>query len=221
MSVNVAFVTIGQSPRPDILPEILEHTRTKLSATERGALDGLSDDEIAALAPGPDELRLVTRLRDGREVLLGKPAIDRRLHAILAELDEGGFDLLVLLCTGQFNQFRTRTALIEPQHTVDHFAQGLAYGATRIGIVVPDKSQVDEFHGIPDIATTVACASPYLPGCDDALRKAGKALAGTDIIVMHCMGYTEAMRHTLKESTGRPVLVSRRLVASAIDLILS
>jgi protein AroM len=52
------------------------------------------------------------------------------------------------------------------------------------------------------------------------LRTAGAALADTDMIVMHCIGYTEAMRQVVRQASGRPVLVSGRLVAHAIDLIL-
>jgi protein AroM len=221
MPPRVAFVTIGQSPRSDVVPDILAETRTPLAVTERGALDGLDDAAIADLAPRPGEERLVSRLRDGREVLLGKPAIDRRLHAILAELDAGGFDLLVLLCTGQFTRFSLRTPFIEPQHTVDHFVQGLAYGAERIGILLPNAAQIEEFHGIPGMATKAAGASPYLADPEAGLRKAGAELADTDMIVMHCIGYSEAMRQVVKQASGRPVLVSRRLVAHAIDLMLS
>jgi protein AroM len=221
MPQRVAFVTIGQSPRSDVVPDILAETRTLMQVTERGALDGLDDAAIADLAPAAGEERLVSRLRDGREVLLGKPAIDRRLHAILAELDAGGFDLLVLLCTGQFTRFRLRTPFIEPQHTVDHFVQGLAYGAERIGILLPNAAQIEEFHGIPGVATKAASASPYLADPEAGLRQAGAALADTDMIVMHCIGYSEAMRQIVKRASGRPVLVSRRLVAYAIDLMLS
>jgi protein AroM len=218
---RVAFVTIGQSPRSDVLPDILKETQTAFEVTEQGALDGLTDTEIFNLAPRPSEERLVTRLRDGREVLLGKPAIDRRLHEILAELDQGGFDLLVLLCTGHFTPFRLRTPFIEPQHTVDHFVQGLAYGAERIGILLPNVAQIDEFHGIPGMATKAVAASPYQAGSETAMREAGASLADTDIILMHCIGYTEAMRKVVKQAANRPVLVSRQLVAHAIDMVLS
>jgi protein AroM len=221
MPQRVAFVTIGQSPRSDVMPDLLAATRTPFETLERGALDGLDDRAIADLAPRPGEERLVSRLRDGREVLLGKPAIDRRLHAILDELDAGGFDLLVLLCTGQFTRFSLRTPFIEPQHTVDHFVQGLAYGAERIGILLPNAAQIDEFHGIPGIAIKAASASPYQGDPEAALREAGAALADTGMIVMHCIGYSEAMRQVVRQVSRRPVLVSRRLVAHAIDLMLS
>ena len=218
---RVAFVTIGQSPRSDVLPDILKETQTPFEVTEQGALDGLTDTEIVNLAPRPGEERLVTRLRDGREVLLGKPAIDRRLHEILVELDHGGFDLLVLLCTGHFTPFRLRTPFIEPQHTVDHFVQGLAYGAERIGILLPNVAQIDEFHGIPGMAIKAAGASPYQAESEAVMREAGASLADTDIILMHCIGYTEAMRKVVKQAANRPVLVSRQLVAHAIDMMLS
>ena len=221
MPQRVALVTIGQAPRSDVTPDIIAQTRTPLEVTERGALDGLDDAAIADLAPRSGEERLVSRLRDGREVLLGKPAVDRRLHAILAELDAVGFDLLVLLCTGQFTRFSLRTPFIEPQHTVDHFVQGLTYGAQRIGILLPNPAQIDEFHGIPGVATKAASASPYLPDPEAALRQAGAALADTDMIVMHCIGYSDSMRQVVKQASRRPVLVSRRLVAHAIDLLLS
>jgi protein AroM len=221
MPNRVAFVTIGQSPRNDVVPDILTETRLPFEVTERGALDGLDDAAIADLAPRAGEERLVSRLRDGREVLLGKPAIDRRLHVILAELDEAGFNLLVLLCTGQFSRFRLRTPFIEPQHTVDHFVQGLAYGAERIGILLPNAAQIAEFHGIPGLATKAAGASPYLVDHEAGLREAAAALADTDMIVMHCIGYTAAMGRTVKRVAGRPVLVSRQIVAHAIDLMLS
>ncbi len=221
MQRRVAFVTIGQSPRSDVVPDILAATQTPLAVTERGALDGLDDAAIADLAPRRGEQRLVSRLRDGREVLLGKPAIDSRLHAILDKLDGQGFDLLALLCTGQFSRFRLRTKFIEPQHTVDHFVQGLAYGAERIGVLLPNPAQIDEFHGIPGVAINAASASPYIADPLPGLLAAAAALAETDIIVMHCIGYSEAMQQVVKQASGRPVLVSRGLVAHAIDLLLS
>lgn len=219
MTKRVAFVTIGQSPRSDLVPELLTQTRTSVAATEYGVLDEMTDAEIAEIAPGPDDARLVSRLRDGREVLLAKPAIEARLHTLLAALDRENFDLIVLLCTGQFDGFRLRTPFIEPQHAVDHFVQGLTYGVDRLGVLLPNAKQADEFHGIPGLRTSFASASPYVPDDDGAgLRAAGAALADSGMIVMHCMGYSEAMRRQVMRTAQCPVLLSRRLVALAIDL---
>lgn len=181
MSFRAAFVTIGQSPRSDMLAEIFAHTRTKLAVTERGALDGLNNDKIAALTPKPNEPRLITRLRDGRDVIVGKPAIDDRLRVILAELDNDGFDLLVLLCTGHLERFRTRTPFLQAQHVVDYFVQGIAGDAARVGVVLPSSEQTDGFHGLGDLETKLASASPFASDQGAALREVGAALADADM----------------------------------------
>ncbi len=221
MSKRIAFVTIGQSPRSDVLPDIVAESRTRFVATERGVLDGMDDAAIAALAPQPGEAILASRLRDGRGVLLGKPAVEQRLRTLFAELDTQGFDLVVLLCTGVFGRFTLRTPFLEPQHVVDHFLQGLAYGAETLGVLLPEPGQAEAFAGIPGVATIAAHASPYSADPAPTLRAAGAALASADMIVMHCIGYTEAMRQEVLHAAGRPVLLSRRLVAHAIDLLLT
>ena len=58
----VGMITIGQSPRSDVVPDMVEILGPGVEIRERGALDGLSPREIAALAPAPDDDLLVTRL---------------------------------------------------------------------------------------------------------------------------------------------------------------
>ncbi len=221
MARRVAFVTIGQSPRTDLVPEMLAETRTPIDVTERGVLDGMTLAEVFAIAPGADEERLVLRMRDGTEVILGKPAIEARLRTLFAELDEQGFDLIVLLCTGHLGRFRLKTPFLEPQHAVDHFVQGLTYGVDRLGVLLPNEKQIDEFHGITDMETRLSFASPYAADSESQLSAAAEELSDTGAIVMHCMGYSEAMRRQVMDRAGCPVLLSRRLVAHAIDLLLS
>jgi protein AroM len=225
VSKRVAFVTIGQSPRDDIMPDIRAEPRSAFSARECGALDGLDAGTIAALAPDPGEERLVSRLADGTEVILGKEKIQRRLEAIFTRLDPEGFDLIVLLCTGHFRPFVVKTPFLEPQLVVDHFVLGMSYGARTLGILVPDAKQIDEFHGIDGRETRVSFASPYETGPYetggvDRFELAGRELASTDLIVMHCMGYSSAMRQRVARASGRPVMLSRQLVAHALDLLL-
>jgi protein AroM len=221
MSHPVAFVTIGQSPRTDVLPEILAEVRTPLTPTERGVLDDLTLTEILAIQPGPKDECLVSRLRDGTEVLLAKSAIEARLRTEFAVLDEQGFDLIVLLCTGHFGAFHMKTPFLEPQHAVDHFVQGLTYGVRQLGVLLPTEKQIDEFHGIPGAETSFAYASPYTANSETELAAAAETLSDTGAVVMHCMGFTEKMRRQVMATTRRPVHLSRRIVAHAIDLILS
>lgn len=217
MRRRIAFVTIGQAPRDDLVPEVLARMAARPEYREFGALDELSAEEIAAIAPKPGEERLVTRLRDGSEAIISKPETQTLLQRLFERLDGEGFDLIVLLCTGYFQPFRLRTPLIEAQLVVDHFVQGMTYGVRNLGVLVPNADQREEFHGIAGKEIRVAHASPY---SDRRFAEASRELAGSDAVVMHCMGYTEAMRDQVVAATQRPVMLSRRLVAAAVDLML-
>ena len=80
------------------------------------------------------------------------------------------------------------------------------------------QEQSQEFHYKPraDQELRFSAASPYE---GDELAGAAQALSDCDVIVMHCMGYTEAQRAALSASTGKPVLLARRLVGAGIAQI--
>ncbi len=87
---RVAFVTIGQAPRDDIVPELLMLTgllarRLRGRAVRR--LDGLTYAELSDTPPSPDEGRLYTRLADGTHVTVGGGLVGRRLDPLLQQLD--------------------------------------------------------------------------------------------------------------------------------------
>jgi len=212
---TVAFVTIGQSPRDDMLPEMLERIGSGIEPIEIGALDDLDDDAIARLAPKAGDHTLVSRLRDGREVTIGKVWTRQRLVEIMDGLDRRGLDLIVLLCTGYFEGVRSRTLMVEAQRIVDHTVEAVSEDGRAVGVMVPLAGQMDEFHGRErgGASVVMAHASPY---SDGRFEDAARELAKTDLIVMHCMGYTEAMRRRVAAVSGKPVLLARRLVANAV-----
>ena len=212
---RVAFVTIGQSPRDDLVPELLERIGPGIEPVEVGALDDLTPEAIAGLAPRQGDHTLVSRLRDGREVTIGKAWTQRRLAGIMDDLDGRGFDLIVLLCTGHFEGLRSRTLMVEAQRVVDHTVDALSEDGRTVGVMVPLATQMDEFHVQSHGRTSVvmAHASPY---SDGRFEDAARELAKVDLIVMHCIGYSDAMRRRVAAVSGRPVLLARRLVANAV-----
>ncbi|SEJ64069.1 AroM family protein [Achromobacter sp. NFACC18-2] len=221
---RVAFFTIGQSPRSDVVPEMAPVLGAHVRIDEFGALDGLDAAGLAALAPRPREYRFATRMRDGSQIELDAAAAEARLADEMRQADGQGYDILVPLCTGTAIA-PMRTLVVEPQQVVDHLVAGLAQHCRKVGLVVPLQAQVDAFHmAVPlECDTQVVHASPYEPDAQQAARNfeaAGRALASCDLIVMHCMGYAQRMRQAVAEASGRPVLLSNRLVAQALAQLL-
>ncbi|MBB1626601.1 AroM family protein [Achromobacter sp. UMC71] len=223
-SRRVAFFTIGQSPRSDVVPEMAPLLGAHVRIDEFGALDGLDDAALAALAPRPGEYRFATRLRNGTQIELDAAAAEARLAQVMRDADASGYDLMVPLCTGTAIA-PMRTLVIEPQQVVDHLVAGLSQHCRKVGLVVPLAAQVDAFHMAValECEARVAHASPYESDADraaESFAQAGRDLADCDLIVMHCMGYAERMRQAVAAASGRPVLLSNRLVAQTLAQIL-
>jgi protein AroM len=238
MLERITFLTIGQTPRADLVPEILSALPRPVQAREWGALDGLSAAEIGSLAPDEDDHALVTRLRDGSQAVIGKRWVTGRIQAYLDRRSNGGppgasiadgasaagrwraSEATVLLCTGDFSGLRPRDHFLDSQHLVDGGVDALCHGAESIGLLVPLDRQQGEHHYRPPAGQRLRAtyASPY--DAEDDFATAGRALAVCDLVVMHCMGYTEAQRAVVAEASGRPVLLARRMVASALSQLL-
>jgi protein AroM len=227
MLERITFLTIGQTPRSDLVPEIVAALPSPVKVSEWGALDGLDSGAIQDLAPDEDDHALVTRLRDGSQAVIGKRWVTERIQTHLDERhvgDEGpswpSAEATVLLCTGDFSELRPHGLFLDSQHLVDGGVDALCQGAESIGLLVPLDRQQGEHHYHPPAGQRLrsAYASPY--DSSDDFEEAGRALSECDVIVMHCMGYSEAQRSTVAEASGRPVLLARRLVASALSQLL-
>lgn len=54
--MKIGAVTIGQSPRVDVTPDIMPIFGEQVELIQAGALDGLSREEIERMAPKEDDL---------------------------------------------------------------------------------------------------------------------------------------------------------------------
>jgi len=178
-------------------------------------LDELSAAEIAMHPPGPREGRLYTRLACGDHVVVGVGFVARRLEPLLQRLDGQGFDLIVLITTGVFQQFRLRTPFVHGQNVVDTWIGALVMDDCALGLIYPLTQQHRGFaHGtLIQNAHVVAAA-----GDSARLEDAAVRLAETDLILMHSVGYTEAMAQQIAALTRKPVVTARRIIAGAIRL---
>ncbi len=219
---RAAFVTIGQSPRNDILSEMKPWWTSAASSVQIeqvGVLDGVEPRDLESLTASEGEECLISRLRDGTEVVLRAKWVKQRVQEIVSRLDAEAFDFLVLLCTGHFPELASKRLLLEAQSVVDHAVAALARGASRVGVLLPHEEQTHTFRSDlkGDHHIVAAHASPY---SGNRFAQAAREIEDCDVIVMHCMGYSESMRHEIEERTNKPVLLARRMVASAVAQLL-
>ena len=217
-SRRIVFVTIGQAPRDDVVPELLslagaEHGDVELD--QAGALDGLSAAEIAAHPPGPREGTLYTRLANGEHVVVGAGFVARRLEPLLQQLDARGYDLIALITTGVFQAFRLRTPFVHGQRVMDAWIATLVMGDCELGLIYPQPRQHRAFaHGTLIQNARAAAAT----GEADRIDQAAAHLAKAQLILMHSVGYSEAMARQVAAQTRKPVVTARRIIAGAIRL---
>lgn len=207
----IGAVTIGQSPRDDVVPEMALFI-PGARWIEAGALDGLDEEGLAALAPKEDDFPLVTRLQDGRSTVVGERAVTPLLQDAVARV-EAQADLLIVLCTGQL-AIRSRKPLLFPGHVLASVVTAV-HGGRRIVVLTPHEAQVPVQLGRwreRGLDAAVLFASPYAHTDFSAVgQRAGET--GAALVVMDCLGYTLAMKDAVVKASGLPALLVRSIVA--------
>jgi len=208
---TIAAVTIGQSPRDDIVPE-MQSLVPGAVWIQAGALDGASDEEIARLAPAAGDFPLVTRLADGRAVIVSEASIHSLLEAAVRRVEQAA-DVVILLCSGTFS-LACRVPLLLPGRLLTAAARAAA-GERPIAVFTPEASQV----GPQELRwrnagfnAAVYFASPYQPA-DFRLLGTRARDEGADLVVLDCLGYTRRMKAEVAAASGVPVLLVRSLTA--------
>jgi protein AroM len=215
-SKKIGMITIGQSPRVDIVPEMRVILGPDTEIIEAGALDGLSLGEVKTFYPKKGDYILCTRMANGTEVVVARKFILPRVQRCIDLLTEKGAEILLFLCTGKFPEFKSKRLFLESQKILDHFLLALHGEQEKIGLIIPLADQIrqakNKYRRLKG-RMIIQAASPY--ATQDEMRLAAEALKKADphVIVMHCMGYTLEMKQKVMEITGKPTVLARSLVA--------
>lgn len=219
MKKIIGTVTIGQSPRTDVIPDVASVLGPDVEIREAGALDGLSKEEIASFIPQKGDYVLVTRLADGSSVQVAERYITPRVNEKIAAHFKSGISVVLLLCTGEFPDFEEGGLLIRPQKVLFNAVAAVAEGM-RVGVLTPSQEQVEQAEHRWKMISPHAKAVPASPYVDAeaAVKKAAEELREwkADIAVLDCIGYTLANRAVVREITGKPVLLARGVAASMV-----
>jgi protein AroM len=213
--MKLGAVTIGQSPRTDVAPEFERALGVEADLLQCGALDGLSLEEVRALAPKPGDYILVTRLRDGTEVKIAEKHILEKMKACIRRLEAAGTELIVLFCTGEFPDLDSRCIILKPDVLMEHTVPGILRKG-RLGAVLPSPDQIPilgEKWKKTGLEIVLDAVSPY-SGTEDDFRDCARRLAvrGVDLIVLDCIGFNEGIKSIFRREAGVPVILPRTLL---------
>lgn len=223
--MRVGFATIGQSPRDDVVPYLREQLGPKIQVFEGGALDGLDDDEIAALDDNGPGVHMVTRLRDGRKVRLAYDRVLPRIQMVVDSLEADGAEVVVILCGADWSPVICSVPVVNLGKLFPGVIQALS-GGKLLGVVKPDAGQIqrtiEQFHGLGTDAFATS-ASPYDGDRLQQADAAGEQLASAnvDLVWMSCVGMDEEMRGRIAAKTGKVVVLARTLLAGTLKALIA
>jgi len=206
----LTFVTIGQSPRTDVIPELITIIGKSFEYREIGLLD--FPENFQSLKTLNKEIEggfLVSRLKNGEEIKLPRKWVVQKLKEISSKAEEG---LKVLLCTENFDL----SDFILPAKILETFVS--ISRPRKLGVVVPEEGQIDMVKRkwerlVENIKMTNF--SPYTKTSGDL-----SILSDRELIVLDCIGYSENDENYLKNYTSGIVISARRLLANFLRNII-
>lgn len=218
MPPKIGFLTIGQSPRDDVVPDIMTILGPGMEIIEQGALDGLSLKEIEALKPGKNDFPLITRLRDGATAVVGKRKIRSLIQEHISSLERQHVRLIGLLCTDDFPEIQTQTLLLLPYRILFNIVTSIMKEG-RLGVLAPLEEQKESLGkkwqktGLEIIIDNL---NPYQesPESDQVIERMKRHRV--NFIVLDCIGYSSKLKEKINLATERPVLLPRSILARLI-----
>lgn len=218
--MKIGAVTIGQSPRVDVTPDILPIFPEDTELIQAGALDGLTREQIMQMKPEEGDYVLVSRLNDGTFAKFGESFILKRLQECVKRLEEQEVSLIMVFCAGTFPDiFRAKVPVIYPAKLLNGLAAALSR-TSNIVVITPDEEQVkqayDQWGAIVKKVTPIP-ANPY--GDKEEIQRAAEKAKETDadLIVMDCIGYSREAKRLVASVTQRPVLLCRTVLARTVS----
>lgn len=220
---KVGLVTIGQSPRPDgLAKDIGTMLGEDVHVVERGALDGLSIAEVAEMAPSSSDYRLLTILKDGTTVQIGRSHI---LHLMQQHIDDlertEGVEASLVICSGAFPPFDHSRPLLIPQAALYGAVAGMAaHGLLASIMPLPSQQKQSlakwaEF-GVRDVR--LYPVSPYAPDRISAIEAAADAASSAGAVALFIDGFAfdQSARLAARRKFDGPVVLSRSLAAKLL-----
>ena len=220
---KIGMLTIGQTPRVDLLPTLIEILGEGHEIVEAGALDGMSLEDVKGIEILPDDYVLVSRMRDGTEVKITKRFVVPLVQQKIADLEESGVRLTVIMCTGAFPQYESEGLVVTPQEILKGVLNG-ALKRGRLGVVYPTEEQMPGAQtnfGSADVETYADTISPYEGAVELEALAERLSSQSLDLIFLNCFGFSSELKRYIAEKTGVPTIQSNAVVARVLKELVS
>ncbi len=215
MIKRVGLISMGQFSMAGIEEDIAAILEPECEIVGVGILDGFTPDSIREqFWPKSDESFIVSTIKQDRVVKLAVKHAVKLINEKIEYLEKSGIDCNLLMCTGVFPGLEHDHFLIEPQKVIRAALQVLS--VRKVGIVVPEQEQIDDsFEQYQEFNPIVVAASPY--GDLEEIEKACASFPeDRDLILLDCMGFTQKIKNTVAEITGKQVMLPRTLAAGLL-----
>ncbi|MFX0181870.1 MAG: AroM family protein [Candidatus Hodarchaeota archaeon] len=215
---KIGLLTIGQSPREDILPELIPLLSPNIEIVEVGLLDGLSFEKILELKPEITESQLVTRLNDGSQVQLSEEKISKLLpRTIHLMLTEKNVKAIGILCTHNFPKSNFSCPIIYPFDYLKFLVNNVLE-IRNLGVVIPSYDQIgmtENKWGTEKIV--VEAKSPYNESKSWRRVIQHFVQEKVEAIVLDCIGYKITDKLEMQNLISVPILLPSVVLVFAIN----
>ena len=231
MKKIIGMLSLGQTPRVDLIPSIQKILGDEYEIMEAGVLDGLTLEDVNRIDIRPDDYILVTRMRDGTEVKVTKRFVIPFIQEKIYDLEKRMFKkvgsqfplLTVIMCTGAFPHFESKGLVITPQEILKGVLNG-SLKKGRLGVVYPTKEQMSGAQvnfGSNDVETYADTISPYQESEELEALVERLSAQNLDLILLNCFGFSFDLKKFIKERTGVPTILSNAVIARVMKELAS
>ncbi|NNE36647.1 MAG: hypothetical protein HKN13_15545 [Rhodothermales bacterium] len=225
---RIGVLTIGQTPREDLLA-LLWEPGDSYRFEVRGALDGLSEPELAVALQARVERQsqrypLVTQLSDSTHVTIEESTLIPLIQDKLEELDGLGVAVHILLCAGPFEELVSRAPLIRPFRLGSRTMA--AFGFEKIAVVVPTNNQEEPARlkwlkaGFEPVVWSLERIDSAEQVQTFIARMYNRESDGAEAVVFDYVGYPRSVLHAVREEITVPVIDLGELSVAALQSLI-